>query len=250
METIMTHSPETAGSSRIAWLISGVALAATAIAANFPYASLIDLFDYDDVLRRPPGEVLAAFHAAGAPLVWAWWTFGLSAFGLAIAALALGEALKGGAARLSPLVSVFGVLSGVLQAAALFRWTFAVPQVATSWANAAPGSADRAAAEAVYLALNGFGGMAIGEHLGQLLLVVWTVGVALALWRTGGVLRWIGVAGLATVPLWIIGQTEILGAAIPGLTVVEVIPYAFIGWELWLLAVGIAMLVRGVRGTP
>jgi hypothetical protein len=241
--THATHPPI----DRPAWILAGLVLAAVAVLSNLPYLSLIDLFDYDDVLRRPAGEVLALFHAGGAPLVLAWWSFGLAAFGLAIAAWLLGEALRDGPARLSPVVTMFGVLSGAFQAAALFRWTFAVPQLATAWVAATPGSPERASAEAVYLALNGFGGMAMGEHLGQLLLVLWTLGVGIAFWRVGGALRWIGSAGLLTLPFWIVGQTEMLGVVIPGLPVIEVIPYAFMAWEVWLLVVGIAMVVRGAH---
>ena len=172
--------------------------------------ALIALFDYDDVLRRPAGEVLELFHAGGTPLVIAWWTFGLSAIGFAIAAMLLGEALKDGKAKLATGFTLFGVLSGVFQAAALLRWTFAIPSIATSYVQAAEGSAERAAAISSYEALNTFAGVGMGEHLGQVLLMVWTLGAGLALMRMGGAMKWIGAAGLVTLPLWVVGQTELL----------------------------------------
>ncbi len=234
------------GLNRSALIKAGIALSAVAVLANIPYAALIALFDYDDVLRRPAGEVLELFHAGGSPLVLAWWTFGLSAVGFAIAAMLLGEALKDGQAKLATGFTLFGVLSGVFQAAALLRWTFAIPNVATAYVNAAPGSAERAAAVTTYEALNTFAGVGMGEHLGQLLLMVWTFGVGLALVRMGGALKWIGVAGLATLPLWVVGQTELLSLSMPELPLIELLPYAFMSWELWLLVVGVALIAKAV----
>jgi len=235
--------------NRPAMMKAGIVLAAVAVLANIPYAALIALFDYDDVLRRPAGEVLELFHAGGTPLVLAWWTFGLSALGLAVAAMMLGEALKEGQAKLSAGFTMFGVLSGVFQAAAILRWTFAIPNVAVAYVQAGEGSAERAAAISTYEALNTFAGVGMGEHLGQLLLMVWTFGVGLALMRMGGAMKWIGAAGLATLPLWIVGQTELLSLSMPELPVIELLPYAFMGWELWLLIVGVALVVRAI-GKP
>ncbi|HOY76651.1 MAG TPA: DUF4386 domain-containing protein [Hyphomonadaceae bacterium] len=235
--------------NRPALIKAGIALSVVAVLANIPYGALIVLFDYDDVLRRPAGEVLELFHAGGSPLVLAWWTFALSALGFAIAAMLLGEALRDGKAKLASGFTLFGVLSGIFQAAALLRWTFAIPNVATAYVNAAEGSAERAAAVSVYESLNTFAGVGMGEHLGQLLLMVWTFGAGLALMRMGGEMKWIGAAGLATLPLWLVGQTELLSLSMPELPVIELLPYAFIGWELWLLVVGVALIVKAV-GKP
>lgn len=235
--------------NRSALMKAGVALAAVAVLANIPYAALIALFDYDDVLRRPAGEVLELFHAGGSPLVLAWWTFGLSAIGFAVAAMLLGEALKDGKAKLATGITLFGVLSGVFQASALLRWTFAIPTIASAYVQAGEGSAERAAAISSYEALNTFAGVGIGEHMGQVLLMVWTLGVGLALMRMGGAMKWIGAAGLATLPLWVIGQTELLSLSMPELPVIEVLPYAFMGWELWLLVVGVALVMRAMGRT-
>ena len=239
----------TEGLDRSALIKAGIALSAVALLSNIPYAALIALFDYDDVLRRPAGEVLELFHAGGSPLVLAWWTFGLSAVGFAIAAMMLGEALKGGSAKLSTGFTLFGVLSGIFQAVALLRWTFAIPAVATAYVNAAEGSAERAAAVASYESLNTFAGVGMGEHLGQLLLMVWTFGVGLALMRMGGAMKWVGAAGLATLPLWVVGQAELLSLSMPELPVIELLPYAFMAWELWLLVAGVVLVVKAV-GQP
>lgn len=234
-----------AAGNRKAWIGAGIALGAVALVSNAPYSMLIALFDYDDVLRRTPGEVLTKFHEAGAPLVWAWWAFAMCAIGFAIASAWLGEALKG---RLSRAFTLFGVFSGVAQAIALFRWTFVIPPMASAYVSSPDGSAERAAIEASYTMLNAFAGVGIGEHLGQILLMVWTLGVGLAVMRLGGAMKWIGALGLVTLPFWVVGQTELLATAMPDMPVIETIPYAYMAWEAWLLVLGVAMVVRVVRG--
>jgi len=77
-----------------------------------------------------------------------------------------------------------------------------------------------------------------------LLLMVWTMGVGLTLMKRDGALRWIGAFGLATLPVWIVGQTELLSTVMPDVPVIEAIAYAFLAWEVWLLVLGVAMLVR------
>ena len=62
-------------------------------------------------------------------------------------------------------------------------------------------------------------------------------------------MKWIGAAGLVTLPLWVVGQTELLSLSMPELPVIEVLPYAFMGWELWLLVVGVALIVRAMGKT-
>ena len=46
-------------------------------------------------------------------------------------------------------------------------------------------------------------------------------------------------------PLWLIGQSEMLAPVLPGLPVVEAAPLAFMSWQLWLAALGIALALRG-----
>ncbi len=50
-------------------------------------------------------------------------------------------------------------------------------------------------------------------------------------------------------PLWVVGQTELLSLSMPELPVIEVLPYAFMGSELWLLVVGVALVMRAMGQT-
>lgn len=221
--------------------ITGIALAAFAVLANVPYSALIALFDYDDVLRRPPGEVLTLFRAGGETLVLAWWGFAMAALSFAVAAGLAGEALA--RRGLMPRwATMLGVASGLIQAAALLRWVFAVPHLAAAYAGGDPLA--QAGAIATYETLNLYLGAGLGEHLGQMLLVIWTGAFSLALMRMGGALKIMGWIGLATLPLWLIAQAEMLSLSMPSLPVIEAAPIAFMGWMAWLIAAGAAMALR------
>jgi hypothetical protein len=86
-----------------------------------------------------------------------------------------------------------------------------------------------------------YGGVVLGEHLGQILLLAWSIGIIAACWRAGGALKWTSLIGLVTIPLWIVGQTELFATVIPDLPVIEATPFAFMLWMVWLLALAGAL---------
>ncbi|MBC7941734.1 MAG: DUF4386 family protein [Chitinophagaceae bacterium] len=55
----------------------------------------------------------------------------------------------------------------------------------------------------------------LGEMVGQLLLAGWMAGLALQLWRSRALPRWLAATGALTVPLWLLGQTELLQPVLP-----------------------------------
>ena len=95
---------------------------------------------------------------------------------------------------------------------------------------------------AVYQAVHQYGGVVMGEYLGQTLLACWTLGVGLAMLRSPLFKSWVGWLGLMTVPLWLLGQSELLATVIPGIPILKVTSIGFISWEVWLLVLGISLL--------
>jgi hypothetical protein len=135
------------------------ALAALAIGFNLPYARLAAVFDYPGILREPPEQILQAFAAGGAGLVLTWYAFALAA--LLFVPVGMAHALSGKRAQtqapLAIAAAVAGALAGVLQAMGLLRWVMVVPGLAAS------GDVEG------FTLLHAFAGVAVGEHLGQLL---------------------------------------------------------------------------------
>jgi hypothetical protein len=214
-----------------------LALLAMVVALNAAFTALVLLFGYDDVLREPAAEVLARFHAGGARLVAAWAAFAAGALAFAW----IGPAVE---REVGLVPGWMAPAAALAQAAGLLRWVTGVPVLAALHQAPDATEAARVAAEAAYLALHQFAGAAIGEVIGQVLLAGWTLRVALAMRARH---PWLARAGLATLPLWLLGLSEPLATGWPGLPVVEAAPIAFMAWEAWLLALGVTWLAAAWR---
>ena len=218
--------------------LAAMALIALVVALNAAFTALSLLFGYDDVLREPAAEVLRRFQAGGGPLVAAWaaFTAGALAFAL-VGPMAERAAGLPGRDWLAPAAAL-------AMAAGLVRWVVAVPALAA--VHQAPDSTEvlRAAAEMAYLALHHYAGAGIGELIGPVLLMAWTLRFARALQPAH---PWLSRAGFAVLPLWLVGLSEPLATGWPGVPVVEAAPIAFMAWEAWLVAVAVAWLLAGRR---
>ena len=116
-------------------------LIAVPIAFNAAFFALGRAFDYPDILRREPDEILRRFHAGGAGLILRWEALLLSALAMLPLVALLAVVLAADPAW-TALALVFGSVAAVVQALGLVRWPFAVPEIrATVPARALPGAA-------------------------------------------------------------------------------------------------------------
>jgi hypothetical protein len=222
-------------------LLAGLALVAFLLLANVAYAYLVVNFDYDDILREPVPTILERFAAGGPGLIFAWAAFAWSALVFVLAACLVGIALAERHGQFVWMTTAAGAASGIVQAVGLLRWVFVVPSLANAYGAADAGPAERAAIVQTFNAVHQYGGVALGEHLGQILLVAWSIGIIAACWRVGGALKWTSLIGLVTIPLWIVGQTELFATVIADFPVIEATPIAFMLWMVWLLALAGAL---------
>ncbi|MFO6448025.1 DUF4386 family protein [Erythrobacter sp. NE805] len=223
----------------------GTATIALAILFNLPYALLAASFDYPAILRHPPAEVLARFAAGGAGLVLTWYAFALAA--LALTPLAVGLAITPRRLTEQPALAagaaLVGALAGLTQAVGLMRWVFVVPDLARTAASGDP--AEVAAAAHAFALIHTYAGVAIGEHLGQLLTALFAALLAIIQWREGR--RIAAALGLLTAPLLLLGTGEGLMLALGrnGDTFALLTIAGFLGLTAWLIATGIGLLRRG-----
>lgn len=231
---------------RAAPLSAAGALLVFLLAATLPYLWLIEHFGYDDILREPAAVVLAGVARGGTPLVLAWFAFAMSA--LLFIPVAVTLARLGDDSTLGRTALVLGVASAIAQAVGLLRWVLVVPPLAASYVDPQASAATRDAVIVVFDAVHRYGGMVLGEMVGQLLMAGWTGLMAHQLWRTRAVPRGLALAGALTIPLWLLGQTELLHDVAPAVPPFEVVPLAFMAWEAWLAALAVALLIRGFRG--
>ncbi|MBI1251463.1 MAG: DUF4386 family protein [Alphaproteobacteria bacterium] len=222
----------------------GAGAIALAIGFNAPYALLAATYNYPAILRQPASEALHAFHAGGPDLIWTWYAFGVSALALIPLAIALSLTPARIAQRpgLAVGAAIAGALAGAMQAVGLFRWTFVVPDLARVHADPAESDAARAAAEHTFAVLNAYGGVAIGEHLGQLLTALFVAQLAAL---QGFERRFVAAAlGLLTATAIAAGTGEALALALgrSGDLFSLFTIAGFAGLALWLIATGVGLL--------
>lgn len=222
--------------------ITGLAAIALAVGFNIPYAALASLYAYPAILRRPAGEALDLFAAGGPPLILAWIGFMLAALAMVPLATALSVTPQRLATHpaLAVGAAVSGALAGLAQAIGLSRWVFAVPALAQAHVAGSP-EAQASAAHAFDL-LNAWGGVAIGEHLGQLLTAAFVLQVALLQRAERRMVS--GLLGLTTTALLLTGAAEgpaiALGASGEAFALTTIA--GFLGLTLWLIATGVGLL--------
>ncbi len=218
----------------------GFAAIGLAVGFNVPYAALAVIYDYPQVLRGPAGVALELFRAGGPLLILAWLVFMLSA--LAMTPLATALAITPERLAKTPALAigaaVSGALAGLAQAIGLSRWVFVVPDLARRHGD----PAQQAATESSFELLNSWGGVAIGENIGQLLTALFVLQVALM--QGGERRRLASRAGLLTAGLILIGAGEGPAIALGGQG--EIFSLAtiagFLGLTVWLIATGVGLI--------
>jgi hypothetical protein len=221
------------------FLLGAVAFAAAA-------TLLSATFDWPDILREPGSVVLPAFVAGGTSLVWTWfataWTYAI----LAVPVLLLPTALGRGDDPVLRVATYVGAISVVLSLVGFLRWVFVVPPLADSYVTG--DATTKAAVDAAWTAQHQFGGALLGEHLGQLLILGWSVTVCVIILRTRVLPRWLGVSGLVVSVVYLLNQGDILATAVPGFPVWDLAGLlGSTGWGLWVAALGVTLLLRPVR---
>jgi hypothetical protein len=238
----------TTAASNTARPVTGIAAIALAVAFNVPFSILAATYDYPDVLRGSAGEALDKFAAGGAPLILTWHAFALTALALLPMAMALSLTKQrlGANPGLAVGAAIAGSLAGLAQAIGLFRWVFVVPGLAHVHADPAASEAAKLAAEQTFALINQYGGVAIGEHLGQVLTALFVVLVGAMQWGEGKrISASIGFVAALTIAL---GTGEGLAIALgqSGEMFAMATIAGFMGLTAWLVATGIG-LIRGVR---
>jgi Domain of unknown function (DUF4386) len=238
----MTTTSDGDGLRRVTGWLLVIGAVTFAVAATV----LSSTFEWPDILREPPDVVLPAFVAGGTSLVWTWfavaWTYAILLVPILLLPAALGRR-DDPVLRAATFVGAASVLLGLI---GFLRWVFVVPALAESYA--AGDATTKAAVAAAWTAQHQFGGALLGEHLGQLLAIAWSITISVLILRTGILWRWVGWAGLVASVLYLTGQGDILATAVPDFPVFDL--GGLVGstlWGLWVIALGVAVLRAPIR---
>jgi hypothetical protein len=228
-------------------VITAILLIVVPIAFNVAFFELGRSFDYPNILRKEPDEILRRFDAGGPGLILRWEALLVSALLMLPLAVLLAVVL-GASPALTALAIAVGAVAALVQGLGLVRWPFAVPELARRYV-AAPigpeGDATRHSVEVVFAVLHRLLGVGIGEHLGYLFTGLWTLLVCASILSTSVLPGWLGLVGIVIGIALLIGTLEFVGPnerdgwALAG----TVVPIAYIAWSIWLIALGVFLLV-------
>jgi len=222
------------------FVVGAVAFAAAATV-------LSSTFGWPDILREPAAVVLPSVVAGGTRLVWTWFATGWTYALLAVPILLLPAVLRRRDDPVLRAATAVGATSVLLSLIGFLRWVFVVPPLARSYVTGDP--VTQAAVEAAWMAQHQFGGALLGEHLGQLLVIVWSLTLSVIILRTRVLPVWLGVAGCAVSALYLLNQGDILATAVPGFPVWDLAGLlGSTGWGLWVAALGVSVLLCPVAG--
>src|SRR4026208_1648953 len=116
-------------------IAAAVLLIAVPIAFNLAFSELGRAFDYPNILRKEPDEILRRFAAGGSGLILRWEALLLSALAMlplaVVATVALGPPAPWAGSSI-----VIGSAAALVQGLGLVRWPFAVPELARRYIEA------------------------------------------------------------------------------------------------------------------
>jgi Domain of unknown function (DUF4386) len=209
----------------------GILLITGAITLLIPYTTLTIIFEYPDILRQETGTILTKFHEGGNSLIYTWFAFAITGIPLIPAYILIGQKFE----TKAPLVgaaTTIGVVGLIVQLIGLLRWTFVVPVLADTFVHTT-NEATKAAVIVSFKTIHQFGGVLLGEHLGQLFTITWTVMMTISFAKLKMMPKWVNGLGFASAFIYLLAQAELFA------TVMKDFPAwnmaGFIGSTLWLI---------------
>lgn len=213
-----------------------------AILVNIPFTLLSMNFDYPDILREPAGEILERFASGGPSLVWTWLAFAWVGLPILVGVLLLPKAMEDDT-PISRVALFFGAVGALVQMVGLLRWPFVVSVLARLYTAPQASEVSKEAVAAVFQAVHQYGGVVLGEHVGQTFTILWMILVSLSLLRSSLFPRWLPATGIAAALVYALAQGELLATAMPGFPVWDMA--GLLGsllWLAWLIALGFLLL--------
>ena len=220
--------------------IIGILLIIGAIGVFVPYTILTIIFDYPDILRQDAGAILTKFHEGGNRLIWTWWAFAILGLPLLETYVLLGQKLEK-KFYFVRWATTLGVVGLIVQMIGLLRWTFVVPILANNFTTG--NEMTKEASKVAFQVVHQYGGVVLGEHIGQLFTIAWTIMITSAFAQLKLFPKWIIWLGYVSSAIYLFAQAELFSTVMPSFPVVAIA--GFLGstlWLIWLLVIGFKFL--------
>lgn len=218
----------------------GILLILGALGVLIPYTILTITFDYPSILREDTGIILTKFHQGGTTLIWTWFSFAFLGLLLLEAVVLIGQLYKDKFYFIR-WATTLGVIGIIVQFIGLLRWTFVVPVLANNFVTGSEMAKE--ANKVAFQVIHQYGGVILGEHIGQLFTILWTVMISSAFMQLKLFPQWINWLGFISSFIYLLAQAELFATVIPNFPVLEMA--GFIGstlWIVWLFIIGVKFL--------
>lgn len=223
--------------------LTGLFFIIGAVLVNIPYTLLIINFDYPDILRLPVDHILTQFQAGGSPLIYTWLAFAWVGLPMLFGAIMLKRVLEKENSLFLETATTIGVIGFVVQVIGLLRWVFVVPVIARLYTNPGTTLAMKESLTAVFMGIHQYGGVVLGEHMGQFFIIVWMSMISAIIYKSPMFARWVAWLGWIASAVYLLAQTELFATAIPGF---PVIGWAGLSgsllWLLWMIVIGVYLI--------
>lgn len=223
--------------------LTGLFFIIGAILVNIPFILLIMNFEYPDILRLPTAEILTRFQEGGTSLIYTWLAFAWVGLPLLFGVIMLKRILEKENSPFLETATTIGVIGFIVQVIGLLRWVFVIPVLARIFTDPATDSVTKAAIPAVFIAVHQYGGVILGEHIGQFLIIIWMSMISAIIYKSKMFSKWVASLGWITSAIYILGQTELFATAIPDFPIIEWGGlYGSLLWLLWMIVVGVYLV--------
>ncbi len=231
--------------------LTGILFILGAVLVNIPYTLLIMNFDYPDILRAQAGHILTRFNEGGPGLVFTWLAFAWTGFPLLAAIVMVQRVLEREDTPYLSSGTVIGIIGAVAQMAGLLRWAFVVPVLARTYVDPNTTAAAKESAVEIFRAVHQYGGVVLGEHIGQAFTIIWIVLTSAAMFGSPLFKPWLAWFGILAAVVYSLAQSEIIATVIAGFPVVP--GAGLVGsllWLAWMIVLGSYLVRRAAHAAP
>jgi hypothetical protein len=122
----------------------------------------------------------------------------------------------------------------------LFCFLNGVVDLAGRYTDPTTNPAAKEALAALFMVVHQYGGVVLGEHIGQFFIIIWMSMISAILYRSASFPKWVSFLGWLAAIVYLLAQTELLATVIPGMMVVDWA--GLVGsllWLLWMIVMGV-----------
>jgi hypothetical protein len=223
--------------------LTGVFFIFGAVLVNVPYTLLIMNFDYPDILRASVEEILTKFHAGGDTLIFTWLAFAWVGLPMLLGAIMLKRILEGENSNWLETATSMGIIGFILQVVGLLRWVFVVPVIARLYADSTTTTAAKASLSAAFMAIHQYGGVVLGEHMGQFFIILWMSMISAIIYKSPLFAKWVSFLGWIAAFVYLLAQSELFATVIPDFPVLDWAGLTgSLLWLLWMIVMGVYLI--------